>query len=1248
MKKLISILTVFVLCAAFFPHITFAETVPDTLTAEQLTNDLPNLVTKNLTLPTVVGETAIEWVSSDPSVISATGIVTRDTFEEKTVTLTAKTTTAQKVFCFTVAPITANVLYQDSFYYPDWLDKDFLTAQTGNTIGWTKLWNSVNTHRITKTENSFGQDNFVLRKDANITERTVYTLPKSPDTLTLSFDLYYDIDSTAAAIYDYYFYLNNEKAFYLRYNLTAQNGIDVRLFDTNRQQIAVSQEAAYNIRQNWLTFTMELNQLLHTLNVKINDTVLCTAAAYTTEDARLSKIQLQPGSQSTCGALLIDNISLVEYKNPATYSDEIAVEKTLESITADSFTDQSSYAVTKNLDLSSDEINTLLEKNNTSIAFSSNNPGILSIQNTGNTPTGIITPQSTEQTVVLTATVSRGVVSKSKNISLIVPAKEAYVYDSAGFGAPALKNQYLSSLNRWSGAGNDTGFYSKITEENGEYYIAAKRDVASSSPNYYSYSFNGLRKTKTVSVEMTLTYKEQNPGGTFYYDFEFYGKDKDNRSDSKNRIAYVRINAGTIRAYANPTNTSYSSARAVANGSNRLRFEFNFDAQNYDLYVDEQKVNTDPMPFPASFLYAAPDRFDFTAFRTMTGASFQIDDFVVKSDTPDYINSYFEDVCQRPLTLSIDSYKNQPELCVTSEYDSNNDLRQNFILLNAGNDEKNVHFDFKGAYLIDKSTLTQKCLLENVISDETTPVNINNLYLGANHGPLGVEVTSANHGKTIADIGSLWKAANNQQWTLLRIVDNNTLLFLAEIGGGSKKNFSFPSKIEGSTLTYISHGTNSSAITIASQKENQVYPSIANVVPKAYIVRDNVKSEVSDLYTPTNIACDKVIMEISYDIMNPALIGSALRSQRPDNGFAEAPNLAAGEALVHYNLRMTVDECGTVLTEFDHEILKDLSSIEYYGHQWYPRADIYGGGVYRYLPGTKAFSAIPQGEASETSFDFSTPFDMNNTFPESTRLTKDAWSEPDKYVPDRIVDYMKNADGKNVMAYATGYIPIDDAAPESRLKNTSQSIFLYGSKKAYPVFINSSDYTKAGAHIKGAAYRKYENLSAQSSKTEVYTINYDHNVYYYIDFLTETSEELNLSETCKIYNPKIIYKSSGANCKILGDKISVSGSAKDYIVICANRGVELTDAVYNPESSQATVRIYNHQSEDTEAVLIAASYKNGNQINRITSIPVSLNKNSVTIKDIDIHSLDAEKLTFFIWKDLNTLQPLGAAKTTNP
>lgn len=100
------------------------------LIEECLTTEVSSAITKNLTLPTTWDGAAITWESSDETVISDNGVVTRGA-SDKTVTLTAKADgAAVKTLTFTVIGKGKKVWASENFYRPSSVGEEFATSST--------------------------------------------------------------------------------------------------------------------------------------------------------------------------------------------------------------------------------------------------------------------------------------------------------------------------------------------------------------------------------------------------------------------------------------------------------------------------------------------------------------------------------------------------------------------------------------------------------------------------------------------------------------------------------------------------------------------------------------------------------------------------------------------------------------------------------------------------------------------------------------------------------------------------------------------------------------------------------------------------------------------------------------------------------------------------------------------------------------------------------------------------------------
>ncbi len=951
-----------------------------------------------------------------------------------------------------------------------------------------------------------------------------------------------------------------------------------------------------------------------------------------------------------------------------TAADEEAVANTLKVVTLDQFTTQSKYAVTKSLNLAPAALASVLEANGTELEFESGSDAI-TIDGTK----GRIKQGNTAVEASLIVTAKKNASTDTKTITFTVPKKGTYIYDSNGFGYPEYKDNYITKLDNWSGPEGDTTYTGYIKENNGEYYADIKRVQGHTSPKYYKFDFSNARPTKKLKVEMDLTYQEDAQTANLILDLELYGKNSQGGAVSS-RMMYTRIHPTIVSVEGEGTRLSLN--RVAKGNTNHLEYVFDFENQCYDLYIDGSKKTSTPKPFPTNSDIATLNYLNISYFRTSYIGEVYLDNFAVTAEDPEFTTDYIDALIKRPMSVTLGSWSTagevRPQFTVKTSYNDTYDLAQNFVLLHQNKNDKvaypfkNVHFDFSGSYLSKKSDATKTHLDGGMAnnsypySDETAPFTINKGYIGANHAGTVPVVTATAHGKTYADIGSIWKDTSNNKWTLIRIIDENKLMFIYEVPYTEETKFTWSktqnwkSSISGTKLTCAdtSYAVNTSDITIGSQTADQAFPSIRNVDPHIYAVVDGVREEL-DIYGTGTHECDEFVMDIKYEIMNPVLIGAALREARPEGGYTEAQNLNVGEPMLKYHLTMTVTEDGTVFTEFDHEVLENLGNLEYYGQQWYARANAFGGGVYRYVPGTKAFSTTGIRTNTTKTFDFTEPWNMydkeNTEFPSSyTQKAKD-WSDPN-FVPDRVVDYLRDTDGNNVMAYATGYLPILDAEPTLRRQNTTSSLYIYGKKnvpeqKTYPIFVGAADkFVTKGDKIRGVAYRKYANLDDNKNDVEVYEIEHGNDVYYYVDFFNASEAKINLADDYAVYDASVVYSTTD-DYTLVNNVLDITGAKKDFVILKAKRGIEITVADYDKFGMAVSLRVKNRLATQPLVApkMFAVAYKD-NVLLRMSEIK-DLAEGAIVDEELEIDASDADTVKVFIWDNLSGTKSYAYSKT---
>ena len=521
-------------------------------------------------------------------------------------------------------------------------------------------------------------------------------------------------------------------------------------------------------------------------------------------------------------------------------------------------------------------------------------------------------------------------------------------------------------------------------------------------------------------------------------------------------------------------------------------------------------------------------------------------------------------------------YSDGNYIYVRTSFDETRDLVQAFTAYQSSQ-TRNAPMNFSTAKLVPvNADYTAEGSVLSSSADEATPFNFNSSYIGANHGQSdGVEVTMSNHGKTAADVGSRWEDSNGIYWNLLRVVDKDTLLFLSDNQKTSGSGYSFCKSIAGTTLTYVSDGAHSESIIFTAQQGSvQVQPAIANIRIEAYAVKNGNRYLLGK--DAPDAGCDYVEIEEYYDIIDPSTVADALRAARPEGGYTEQPYIGVGKPIVNYHMTHRILADGTVLEIMDHKILDSVAMGYYGGIQYQQKQNTFGGGVYRYLPGTKGLQ-------------ISDPSRVDNISMDGVTVNSDYWTSATA-VPDRQVDYMQSSDGTNEVAFAGGYLPFGyNATAQKRMDSVDRWGFLYKSNKVYPAYVTS----KAGVEnfkdqaINGVAYKKYFDASTcETGKNSWYTVEYDGCTYLYYDGFAAGTEVLELAPKLFFGSFELIAKSGEISyaAEANGIRITTEGNEKTYLVLKITPTAETIRTVTfkNAETVLGTFYVKNGGSISTE------------------------------------------------------------------
>ena len=385
--------------------------------------------------------------------------------------------------------------------------------------------------------------------------------------------------------------------------------------------------------------------------------------------------------------------------------------------------------------------------------------------------------------------------------------------------------------------------------------------------------------------------------------------------------------------------------------------------------------------------------------------------------------------------------------------------------------ESNV-FNFK-ADAVDGKTM-------RALGDDVAPMRMDGTTIGANHGYACSDLTLVGHGKTSADVGSVW-LSSGKEYVIIDIVSSDMLTLTAR---ADNTNFSI------AQLTHVSGATNTASFTPTSRVNKQWYPAVRDRKITCFV--DNVKIDLSaeKVHDFTN----NVKFIESYSIMKK-------------NDIVEWIIQNVGTNHIEYK----APPCYTV--SFSYTFDRELGCTIYFGGVGRKAVELKdqmitqsvqlaqgNGTVYNYIP--KAVEFTDGGY----TYDFSQLENLYSKNPSTALYMTAARQESDVNPIDRIV--MLN----DQVGYATGYLPVLDAAPEVRAINASRKYLEIrnGTLKLYPRLIDSESIAQIndGDAFAAIAYRKYFKRSVD--RTCKYVIRSEMGDYLYLDWHTAKTDEIEL------------------------------------------------------------------------------------------------------------------------------------------
>lgn len=571
--------------------------------------------------------------------------------------------------------------------------------------------------------------------------------------------------------------------------------------------------------------------------------------------------------------------------------------------------------------------------------------------------------------------------------------------------------------------------------------------------------------------------------------------------------------------------------------------------------------------------------------------------------------------------------------------------------------ELNPAFDFNPSQnLIQKTDAT--VFQSKTISggDERAPVEMKGFgWIGATHGTAcAVTVTSASHGVEYSAIGNIYKDPANVEWVLLRVSDENKLVFVSkDLQSGDYTMPTFYSTM-GSTLTNIKDSED--VIKVDSYKNSrQLRPAYKMTKQNVYIVSGKNKTLVEA--DQTIHEGDYVLVEEEYTIKNPVYVAQAIIDNKPVGGYTENPNLAVGKDLVTFRLQQIYNPDGTVIHNWDNTFHQDVTMSQFGGIQWGTKA------THIYLPNTKAFSATAYDESKidigTKTMDFSN-IASASVYP-SMNLSTTGWADSG-YVPHRRLDFtMDSSTNKYTKLFVGGYLPVFDGINETRVARVDKAYYMNSSRKAYFHFISSKTNTAVpdltNFNFKGSAYKKYVAEYDEDGTASYYSVPYfsdgDNSRYMYFDlYKPGTTKKYDISAYIGKYTVTELEKTENLNYEvdettgILTISASDNGQTSADTLVLKLTVPDISVMEVKTEQLQnnirrVTVKISNKaKHKDKPYVVIAVSDDEKSPI--IKSFKTSGNETEET-QSFDIENIaENTQMKILIWKDLCSIKPISA------
>lgn len=372
--------------------------------------------------------------------------------------------------------------------------------------------------------------------------------------------------------------------------------------------------------------------------------------------------------------------------------------------------------------------------------------------------------------------------------------------------------------------------------------------------------------------------------------------------------------------------------------------------------------------------------------------------------------------------------------------------------------DNNVLFDFK------ESTVSGVTYAEG---DDTAPARMYSRFLGAAHGYAGTEVTASSHGKTTADIGSIY-SNGSESAVILWVIDSNTLLM-----ANQTEDLTLPT----GTYSHVSGGSNTGNIVASVADFQQWYPPFQDRQGSVKVDGVPVTKRLSYQFF------DRVVINQSYDLLKREDIITWFIANGAGGNFQPSGLTPIARISIDYHY----DVYGSVIVYPTFTVLDTISAFNslYFAQSGIKTGD---GDTKYYIPKALEFNA------DGTDWDFAN----------IVNFTSNPWGIALDFTPERVESTGIYADRSiqisDNVSLAMGFLPVLDAVNRRTLaSNWAMQLFTTGKIYLNAVASGSPQELTAGASYSMVVYREmFANPS--NGTTAFYIVRSLQGTFVYFDF----------------------------------------------------------------------------------------------------------------------------------------------------